>query len=119
MHATGNLGADAVVRHWNGKKAISFSIAYNEKYKDNKGTPHERTTWINCTLWRENEKIADYLKKGQLVYVEGVPQVGTYVSKTTGEVVPDLKLKVGQLELLGGAAQSEPNPQNGQSVPWE
>ena len=103
------------------KKAISFSIAYNEKYKDNNGVSHERTTWINCTLWRENDNIARYLKKGQLVFVEGIPQVSTYVSKTTGEVLPDLKLHVGQLELLGSAVQNQPqqNHQNGQTVPWE
>ncbi|WP_282781133.1 single-stranded DNA-binding protein [Phaeodactylibacter xiamenensis] len=113
----GHLGQDAIVRHWNGKRAISFTVAYNESYTDSNGTKHETTTWVNCTLWREGDtKLPNYLRKGQLIYVEGTPNVKTYVSKTTGEVLPDFQLNVKQLQLLGGAAtagnvQENPEPQ--------
>ena len=61
----GHLGQDAVVRHWNDKQAISFSVAYNESYTDKDGTKHERTIWVNCTLWRDKDtKLANYLRKG-------------------------------------------------------
>lgn len=131
----GHLGQDAIVRHWNGKRAISFSVAYNESYTDSNGTKHETTTWVNCTLWREGDtKLPNYLRKGQLIYVEGTPNVKTYVSKTTGEVLPDFQLNVKQLQLLGGAAtagngQSTPEPKSEttekapagaeETVPWE
>jgi single-strand DNA-binding protein len=131
----GHLGQDAIVRHWNGKRAISFTVAYNESYTDSNGTKHETTTWVNCTLWREGDtKLPNYLRKGQLIYVEGTPNVKTYVSKTTGEVLPDFQLNVKQLQLLGGAAtagkgQSTPEPKSEttekapagaeETVPWE
>jgi single-strand DNA-binding protein len=104
----GHLGQDAIVRHWNGKKAISFSIAYNESYRDKDGTRHDKTTWVNCTLWREGDtKLASYLRKGQLVFAEGTPVVKTYVSKESGEVKPDFQLNVRQLQLLGKNSNNE------------
>jgi single-strand DNA-binding protein len=112
MSVIGNLGQDCTIRHWNGKQAISFSIAFNEKYKDKDGIKHERTIWVNCTIWREGQtELIKYLKKGQQVYVEGNPEVSTYVSKQTGEVIPDLKLRVRELQLLGG----RPKEENGQA----
>ena len=125
MSVIGNLGQDCTIRHWNGKQAISFSIAFNEKYKDQNGVKHERTTWVNCTIWREGQtELTKYLKKGQQVYVEGNPLVSTYVSKQSGEVVPDLQLRVKELQLLGGRPkevdekqqQSTPQAQTPQSV---
>lgn len=48
--AIGNIGADAVIRHTNGKMAISFPVAHNEKYQDKQGNRHEKTIWIDCTI---------------------------------------------------------------------
>ena len=100
--AIGNVGKDAVVRHVGGKNVVSFSIAHNEKYQDKQGVKHERTTWIDCSLWRDDDaKIAGYLKRGQLVYVEGVPSAEGYVQKDSGEVRGSFRLNVRKLELLG------------------
>lgn len=101
--AIGNIGADAVIRHTNGKMAISFPVAHNEKYLDKQGNRHEKTIWIDCTLWRDSEtKLLGYLKKGQLVYIEGSPSTDAYVQKDTGELMSAFRLNVRKLELLGG-----------------
>lgn len=104
----GRLGQDAIVRTWNGRKAISFSIAYNESYTDKDGVKHSKEPiWVNCTLWRDNEtSLAKYLRKGQLVYVDGTPSIKVYTSNKTGEVRPDFQLNVRQLQLLGKADDS-------------
>ena len=103
--AIGNIGNDAVVRHVNGKNVISFPVAHNEKYTDAQGVRHEKTVWIDCTIWRENEtKLASYLKKGQLVYVEGTPSTEAYIQKDGGELRSAFRLTVRKLELLGGKA---------------
>lgn len=106
----GNLGADAVVRHTNGNNAIGFSVAHNEKYKDKDGNAHERTIWVNCTIWREREtSLVNYLKKGQMVYLEGTPSVSVYRNRD-GQPTADFSLRVTKLELLGGRSDREEQP---------
>lgn len=113
----GNLGADAVVRHTNGNNAIGFSVAHNEKYKDKDGNAHERTIWVNCTIWREREtSLVNYLKKGQMVYLEGTPSVSVYRNRD-GQPTADFSLRVTKLELLGGKSDREQQPTAAQQVP--
>lgn len=60
----GNLTADATVRNTTGEyKAISFSIAVNEKRQNDQ----QAVAFFNCTLWSKSEKIAQYLTKGKKV----------------------------------------------------
>ena len=102
MTVIGNLGKDAIVREVNGRKAINFSIAENQKFKDDDGNQVEKTTWINCTLWRDSNSgtgIMNYLTKGTKVYLEGVPEVKTFKDKN-GVVQAELRLNVRSIELL-------------------
>lgn len=110
--AIGNLGRDAEARTLDsGSTAISFTVAVTEKYTDKSGQKVENTTWINCTLWRtaqQSTAIANYLKKGQKVLVEGKPSVRSY-EKNDGTFGASLELRVDNIELLGGApADSQP-----------
>ena len=62
----GNLTKDAEVRNTQGEyKAISFSVAVNEKRKDKE----DASTFFNCTYWCKSDKIAQYLTKGKKVLV--------------------------------------------------
>lgn len=99
----GHLGKDAEVRDAAGKKVISFAVAHTEKYTDRNGAKQEKTTWVNCSLWRQPDKtgIAQYLTKGTQVYVEGTPSVRTYENKE-GQTLASLELTVQSIELLGG-----------------
>ena len=100
----GNLGADAVVRHHNGNQAIGFSVAHNEKYKDAQGVIHEKTLWVNCTYWRSKDtNLLQYLKRGQLVYLEGTPSTSVYRNKS-GEPTADFSLRITNLQLLGSSS---------------
>ena len=112
MQVMGNLGSDCVVREVNSKYAVSFSVAHNEKYKDSKGVPIEKTVWLNCTIWRKKDnlgKLHEFLKKGTGVYVEGNPNFKTYVNDDTGEVLPDVSLRVTNLQFTP-STRNKPEP---------
>lgn len=114
----GNLGSDAEVRQLDGSTrcAISFNVAVTEKWKDARGEQKEATTWVRCTLWREQGKttIADYLKKGTPVYVEGKPSARAYVAQD-GTAKGSLEVQVFDVELLGGKRDgAAPAPQQAQ-----
>jgi single-strand DNA-binding protein len=70
----GNLGQDPEIKSTqSGNRFANISIATTEKWKDkNSGEQKERTQWHRIVVWNEYcVKIAENLKKGNQVYVEG------------------------------------------------
>ncbi len=69
----GNLGRDPEVRHFEGNSSVaSFSVATSETYTDKNGEKQKLTEWHNVVLWGGLAGVAEkYLKKGNLVYIEG------------------------------------------------
>ncbi len=117
---TGNIGQDATVRTLDGgTTAIGFTVAITEKYKDRQGNPQETTTWVSCTRWVQaggSTAIAQYLKKGTKVLIEGKPTARAY-EKQDGTTAASLEVRVDSLELLGAAPQQQgaaAQPQQGQ-----
>ena len=84
----------------NGKSVINFSTAQTEKYKDAQGTQHEKTRWFDCALWRDNTTIAQYLKKGTKVLLEGQIDVKQY-QRQDGTQGVGMTFRVSNLTLLG------------------
>ena len=70
----GRLGQDATVNNVNEKTVINFSMAYSEKFKNQQGQDVDRTTWVSCAYWTDKTNVANYLKKGTLIYMEGKPE---------------------------------------------
>lgn len=102
LEIIGNLGSDAVVRDVNNSKAIGFSVAHSEKYKNSQGTEVENTTWINCTIWKyqdQSVEIAKYLKKGTMVAIEGFPSVKGYQNQQ-GQIGASMECRVSFIKLL-------------------
>lgn len=99
---SGALGADAEVKEIGNSKLITFNIAVSQDYKDQQGNKVEKTEWVRANMWRAKEqstKVADYLKKGSKVLIDGVPESEAYTSKE-GEVKSYLSVKVKDLEFL-------------------
>ncbi len=111
LQVIGNLGADCIQKEVNGKNVINFNVAHSEKYKDAQGNLVERTTWVNCAYWTDRTGVAQYLTKGRTVYVEGAPEAEGYTNKD-GQVAATLRLRVFNLQLLGGGADSSSNQSN-------
>ena len=101
LQCIGHLGKDAIVNQVNGKSVINFNVAHSEKYKDSGGTEINKTTWISCGYWIDKTAVAQYLLKGTLVYVEGVPDIKTY-QDANGKTNANITLRVGSIQLLGG-----------------
>jgi single-strand DNA-binding protein len=68
----GCLGKDAETKYMpSGVALTTFSLATSRSVKDSKsGEYHDETDWHNVALWRA-EKLAEYLRSGVRVYIEG------------------------------------------------
>jgi single-strand DNA-binding protein len=111
LTATGNVGKDATITQTGTDYAINFSVATNRKYTNGKGVQVEETKWVECTIWRkqgDNLDIAQYLKAGTKVLVQGEPDLRWYVN-ANGEVVTVQTLRVRSQELLS-SKKEEPTP---------
>lgn len=86
----GNLGADAERKEINGKMYITFRMGVRTR-KD--------TQWVSV-LYRDSEKLMEYLKKGQSVIISGEPSFNTYVSKE-GKINIDVSVFANTLDLAG------------------
>ena len=100
---TGALGNDCEIREVGNRKAINLTVAVNQDYKDHDGRKVEKTEWVKAVLWKSNDqstKITEFLKKGQKVYIEGIPSSEGYESKDGG-VKTSLTVNIKDIELLG------------------
>ncbi|MBC7936246.1 MAG: single-stranded DNA-binding protein [Rhizobacter sp.] len=111
LQIVGNLGKDCIVNEVNGKKVINFSVAHTEKYKDGQGNQQERTTWVECAYWTDKTAVADYLKKGKMVYAEGSPSADPYLNKEN-QAAATLRMRVLTIQLLGGGDGAGSNQGN-------
>ena len=79
----GHLGGDPESRFTPGGTAVAtFSIATNESRKNSEGNWEDHTEWHRCVLFgKQAEFAAEYVKKGQMVYVEGRLQTRSWEDK--------------------------------------
>ncbi len=69
----GRLGQDPELKYTpSGAAVANLSVATNRVWKDQDGNQQKKTDWHRVTVWRQTAEFAgNYLKKGNLVYVEG------------------------------------------------
>ncbi|HXR83368.1 MAG TPA: single-stranded DNA-binding protein [Hanamia sp.] len=113
LQIIGHLGGDCTTNEVSGRTVINFNVAHSEKYKDAQGNMVDKTTWVRCAYWTDRNSIAQYLKKGQLVYAEGTPEAEAYMNKEN-QAAATLKMNVFRIQLLGSknenpGAASQPN----------
>jgi single-strand DNA-binding protein len=100
----GTLGKDPETRYMpSGSAVTNLRIATNEQWKDKQtGEQQERTEWHSIAMFgRLAEIAAEYLRKGQQVYVEGKLRTRKWQDKEgkdryTTEIVAD------EMQMLGG-----------------
>lgn len=68
----GRLTRDPELRYTpNGQAVATFGLAVNREYVS-KGEKKEETCYLNLVVWgKQAEVCAEYLKKGNLIFVEG------------------------------------------------
>ena len=102
LQIIGHLGGDCTTNEVSGRAVINFNVAHSEKFKDAQGNLVDKTTWVRCAYWTDTNRtgIAQYLKKGQLIYAEGNPEAEAYMNKEN-QAAATLKMNVFRVQLLG------------------
>ncbi|EOR94718.1 Single-stranded DNA-binding protein [Arcticibacter svalbardensis MN12-7] len=114
----GHLGKDPEVRHLeNGTSVASFTLATSENYTRD-GKKVEQTEWHNIVVWRGLADVAEkYLKKGELIYVEGKLRTRSYddkngVKRYQTEVVADNFTMLGKKSSSGDEQSNSTDEKN-------
>ena len=120
----GNLTRDPELKAIpSGTKVCSFSVATNRVWKDKNGAKQEAADYHNIVVFgRQAETVAQYMKKGSQVMIEGRMQTrswddaATNTKKYRTEVIAD-RVQFGSNTGNGGKSggsfdQSAPAPKN-------
>lgn len=103
----GNVGADPETRYMpNGNAVTNISLATTETWKDkNTGQQQERTEWHRVTFYqRLAEIVAEYVRKGSKLYVEGRLQTRSWEQDGIKRYATDIIANEMQmLDSRGGA----------------
>ena len=115
----GHVGKDPEVRYLEGGVAVArFPLATSESYKNKNGEKVEQTEWHNVTVWRQLAEIVDkYVKKGQLLYIEGKIRTRTVGEEGNKKYFTDIIAD--QMTMLGGKREGQGGNQAGQYQPAE
>ncbi len=110
----GNLTRDPELRALpSGSSVTTMGVATNRVWKDRDGRKQEDTQYHNIVVFgKQAEIVAQYLKKGSSVLIEGRMQTRSWDDKGTGEkkyrteVVAD-RVQFGPKSSGGGASTSQ------------
>ena len=127
----GNLGNDPDVRYTAGGAAIAnVSIATTEGWKDREsGEMQEKTEWHKVVFFGKlAEIVAEYVKKGSQIYIEGRLQTRKWQDKEGNERYTT-EIVANEMQMLGGRSsgggggpganpeRERPAPSEGSSQP--
>lgn len=102
----GNVGNDATIGEVGGNQVINFNLCTTEHWKSASGEKMKKDTWWSCAYWVKNTVIAQYIKKGCTIYVEGRAEAKLYKNRENVQVA-QLQLTVSEIKLL-----SKPQPKD-------
>jgi len=104
----GNLVRDGELKYLpSGAACLDLSLAINEKWTDKKtGEKKEEVSYIDCTQFGSGaDKIAEFLKKGRSVLVDGRLKQDRWEDKD-GQKRSRVKVIVNRITFLSGAKKS-------------
>src|SRR5690554_410352 len=86
----------------NGNSVVSFTVACNRRFGD-----QDQADFINCVAWNQTaDFLANYIKKGALLGVEGRIQTRTYEDKD-GKTVYVQEVVTSSVQALESRSQRE------------
>ena len=116
----GRLGKDPEIMNFEGGTVkANFSLATDEVYRDRNTNEKVRITdWHNIVMWRKQAEIAQkYLKKGDLVYIEGKIKTRSY--DKNGETKYITEIVVDSFTMLGSKSDNSGNSNNDNSGAYQ
>lgn len=105
----GNLGKDAELKSTQGGTAIlRFSVAVNERRKDQSGNWTDYTNWIGCVMFgKRAQAVAQYLTRGTKVTIQGKLHYSSWQGND-GKTHSKLEVMVDELEFMSRGNQQQP-----------
>lgn len=108
----GNLTRDPELKAIpSGIKVCSFSVATNRVWKDKNGAKQEAADYHNVVVFgRQAETVAQYMKKGSQVMVEGRMQTRSWDDQATNTKKYRTEIIADRVQFGGGAPSSGSKP---------
>lgn len=105
----GNLTRDPELRYTPKGTAIAkFGLAVNRVWKNEAGESKEETTFVDVDAFgRQAETLAQYMKKGSPLLVEGRLRLDQWDDKQTGQKRSKLGVVLEGFQFLGGGSRGD------------
>ena len=118
IEVIGNLGRDAEVKEFSGRKYVCFSVAHTENVRPRTPSepPTQRTVWLSVYWYGEGGNTFPYLKRGAKVFVRGGMRNNLYTDRT-GQTRVDINVNAREVYLCGSPAQQPAQPAQTQPAP--
>ena len=117
IQVIGRIGKDAEVKDFGNSQVINFSVAVSEKYTNKQtGEITTNTTWFECAKWGNNTSIAQYIKKGGQIFIEGKINNRAWVDQSGTPQVTN-GINVFEIELVGSKDDNQTPQQQSQRSP--
>lgn len=102
----GNLTRDPELRYTpKGTAVARLGLAVNRSYKTDTGEAKEEVTFLDIDAWgKQAELIAQYLRKGNPLFVEGRLRLDQWDDKQTGQKRSAVKIVMENFQFIGGRA---------------
>lgn len=100
----GNLTRDPELRYTpKGTAVAKIGLAVNRQWKSESGESKEEVTFIDVEAWgRQAEVIAQYMKKGSPLFMDGRLKLDTWEDKNTKQKVSKLRVVLENFSFVGG-----------------
>ena len=121
----GHLGSDPESRFMTSGSAVTnFNLATNESWKSADGDIKDKTEWHRVVIFgKRAETAAEYMKKGQLVFIEGRLQTRSWedkdkVKRYTTEILCDNFTMLGRKGDGGSTGCSQKDSDQEDDLPF-
>lgn len=105
----GNLTRDPELRYTpKGTATARLGLAVNHQYKTETGETKEEVTFIDIDAWgKQAEVIAQYMRKGSPLLVEGRLKLHQWDDKTSGQKVSKIRVVLEGFQFVGAPRQAD------------
>lgn len=112
-HIIGNLGQDPEMKYSaNGVPLLRFSVACNERRRQQNGDYEEETEWYRVTISGQRaESLSQYLHKGQKIFAAGRLSARPWISEKDDVLHAGMEIFADRIEFMGTREQDDQQQQ--------